>query len=67
MQFPFQELYSHIDKKSWEKFVYMFLVKIASKGTSLSEPIYLSLLVFFMFIIIIRSIWFPYFQILPLA
>ena len=34
MQF-FQELYSHIDKNSGEKFEDMFLVKIASKGTSL--------------------------------
>ena len=31
----FQELYSHIDKNSGEKFEYMFLVKIASKVTSL--------------------------------
>ena len=36
MQFFFPELYSHIDKNSGEKFKYMFLVKIASKGTSLS-------------------------------
>ena len=35
MQFFFQELYSHIDKNSGEKFEDMFLVKIASKGTSL--------------------------------
>ena len=34
MQF-FQELYSHTDKNSGEKFEDMFLVKIASKGTSL--------------------------------
>ena len=34
MQF-FQELYSHMDKNSGEKFEDMFLVKIASKGTSL--------------------------------
>ena len=33
----FQELYSHIDKNSGEKFEDMFLVKIASKGTSLTE------------------------------
>ena len=33
----FQESYSHIDKNSGEKFEDMFLVKIASKGTSLSE------------------------------
>ena len=31
----FQESYSHIDKNSGEKFEDMFLVKIASKGTSL--------------------------------
>ena len=31
----FQELYSHIDKNSGEKFEDMFLVKTASKGTSL--------------------------------
>ena len=30
----FQELYSHIDKNSGEKFEDMFLVKIANKGTS---------------------------------
>ena len=35
MQFFFQELYSHIDKNSGEKFEDMFLAKIASKGTSL--------------------------------
>ena len=35
MQFFFQELYSHIDKNSGEMFEDMFLVKIASKGTSL--------------------------------
>ena len=35
MQFFFQELYSHIDKNSGEKFEDMFLVKIASKGTFL--------------------------------
>ena len=35
MQFFFQELYSHIDKNSGKKFEDMFLVKIASKGTSL--------------------------------
>ena len=34
MQF-FQELYSHIDKNSGGKFEDMFLVKIASEGTSL--------------------------------
>ena len=34
MQF-FHELYSHIDKNSREKFEDMFLVKTASKGTSL--------------------------------
>ena len=34
MQF-FQELYSHIDKNLGEEFEDMFLVKIASKGTSL--------------------------------
>ena len=31
----FQELYSHIDKNSGEKFEDMFPVKITSKGTSL--------------------------------
>ena len=36
MQFFFQELYSHIDKNSGEKFEDMLLVKIASKGTSLT-------------------------------
>ena len=36
MQIFFQELYSHIDKNSGEKFKDMFLVKIARKGTSLS-------------------------------
>ena len=36
MQFFFQELYLHIDNKSWEKFEDMFLAKIANKGTSLS-------------------------------
>ena len=35
MQFFFQQLYSHIDKNSGEMFEDMFLVKIASKGTSL--------------------------------
>ena len=35
MQFLFQELFSHIDKNSGEKFEDMFLVKIASKRTSL--------------------------------
>ena len=35
MQFFFQELYSHIDKNSGEKSEDMFLVKLASKGTSL--------------------------------
>ena len=34
MQF-FQELYSHTDKNPGEKFEDMFLIKIASKGTSL--------------------------------
>ena len=32
----FQELYSHIEKNSGEKFEEIFLVKIANKGTSLS-------------------------------
>ena len=36
MQF-FQELFSHIDKNAGEKLEYMFLVKIASKGTSLNS------------------------------
>ena len=36
MHFFFQELYSHIDKNSGETFEDMFLVKIASKGTSLT-------------------------------
>ena len=31
----FPELYSYIHKNSGERFEYMFLVKIASKGTSL--------------------------------
>ena len=35
MQFFFQEWYSHIDKNSGKKFEDMFLVKIASQGTSL--------------------------------
>ena len=39
MQFFSQELYSHIDKNSGEKFEDMFLVRIASKGTSLSRQI----------------------------
>ena len=33
----FPELYSHIDKNPGEKFEHMFLVKIASKGTSLKS------------------------------
>ena len=37
MQFFFQELYSHINRNSGEKFKDMFLVKIASKGTSLTS------------------------------
>ena len=36
MQFFFQELYSHTDKNSGEKFEDMFLVKIANKGTFLN-------------------------------
>ena len=36
MQFFFQELYSHIDKNVGEKVEDVFLVKIASKGTSLN-------------------------------
>ena len=32
-----QELYSHIDKNSGEKFEDMLVVKIASKGTSLNK------------------------------
>ena len=39
MQF-FQELHSHIDKNSGEKSEDMFLVKIASKGTSLINPFF---------------------------
>ena len=35
MQF-FKKLYSHIDENSGEKFEDIFLVKMASKGTSLS-------------------------------
>ena len=35
--FFFQELYSHIDKKSREMYEDMFLVKVANKGTSLSD------------------------------
>ena len=35
MQF-FQELYSHIDKKSGGKFEDMFLIKISNKRTSLT-------------------------------
>ena len=35
--FFFQELYSYIDKNSEEKFEDTFLVKIANKGTPLSE------------------------------
>ena len=34
MQYFCQESYSHIDKNSGEKFEDMFLVNIASKGTS---------------------------------
>ena len=37
MQFFSQELCSHIDKSSGKKFDDMFLVKIANKGTSLSN------------------------------
>ena len=36
MQFFFQEFSPHIDKNSGGKFEDMFLVKIASKGTSLN-------------------------------
>ena len=36
MQF-FQELHLHIDRNSGEKFEDMFLVKLASKGTSLNQ------------------------------
>ena len=35
MQIFFQKLYSHIDKNAGDKLENMFLVKIASKGTSL--------------------------------
>ena len=35
MQFHFQELYSHIERTQGEKFEDTFIVKIASKGTSL--------------------------------
>ena len=38
--FFFQELYSHIDKSSGGKVEDMFLVKIASKGTSLSKDLF---------------------------
>ena len=41
MQFFFQELYSHIEKNSVKKFEDMFLVKIASKGTSLKKQSFL--------------------------
>ena len=37
MQFFFQELYSHIDKNSGEKFEDVFFVKTASKGTSVRK------------------------------
>ena len=37
MQYFFQELFSHIDKSSEEKFKDKFLVEIASKGTSLTD------------------------------
>ena len=40
MQSFFQELYSHFDKNSGEKFEDMFLVKIASKGTSLMTKMF---------------------------
>ena len=40
MQFFFQELHSHINKNSGEKLEDMFLVKIASKGTSLILSIF---------------------------
>ena len=43
MQF-FQECFSHIDKNSGKKFEDMFLVKIASQGTSLSTCIQLRIL-----------------------
>ena len=36
----FQELHSHIDNNTGEKFEDMFLVKIASKGTSLKLSIF---------------------------
>ena len=39
MQFSFQESYLRIDKDSGKKFEDMFLVKIASRGTSLKEEI----------------------------
>ena len=37
MQFFSQKLCSHIDKNSGERFGDVFLVKIASKGTSLTK------------------------------
>ena len=47
MQVFFQELYSHIDKNSGKNFEDMFLVKLASKGTSLnrlwSSPVFFAL------------------------
>ena len=41
--FFFQKLYSHIDKNSGGKFEDMFLIKIASKGTSLDPSTHLRL------------------------
>ena len=37
MEFGKGQLYSHFDKNSGERFEDMFLVKIASKGTSLNS------------------------------
>ena len=42
MQFFSQELYTQSDKNSGEKFEYMFLVKISSKGASLTEVAFIT-------------------------
>ena len=38
-RFLFQELYSHIDKSTWEKVEDMFLVNIANKGIPLNKSL----------------------------
>ena len=56
----FQKLYSHIEKNSGEKLEDMFLVKIASKGTSLRRELIQLVEAACLFCILYQNCWFHF-------